>query len=286
MTSFRKEKDKIMLNYALSEVTILVNGNSVANHHKDGKVYVEAKEGSEYEISIKNHGSSRILAVTSVDGLNVLTGEQASTEDSGYVIAGYSACRIKGFRYNDEKVGAFKFVKKSQSYAKSKKDGSVVNCGVIGVVVYDEHQPYVDWTITSTNNGFYNQRDGGTGAPLKWMEPYTTCTADSCGLDADYSSGLSKTVSCNSLSAGTAVNYSNTSNVLRSFDMGSGWGKAKESKVTSTEFTRGTKTQRFEIYYASREALIDMGVIQPKMNQVAFPKSFPKYAKPPSGWIE
>lgn len=280
-----------MLNYALSEVTILVNGNSVAKYHKDGKVYVEAKEGSEYEISIKNHGSSRILAVTSVDGLNVLTGEQSSTEDSGYVIGGYSACRIKGFRYNDERVGAFKFVKKSQSYAKSKKDGSVVNCGVIGVVVYEEHQPYTDWVITSTGTGpFYNQRDGGVGAPLKWMEPYTTCTAGNVGLNADYSSqtrGGIGAISCKSLSsAGQAVNYSNSSNVLRSFDMGSGWGKSKESKVTSTEFTRGTKTQRFEIYYASREALIDMGVIQPKLNQVAFPKSFPKYAKPPSGWVE
>lgn len=282
MTSFRKEKDKIMLNYALSEVTILVNGNSVAKHHKDGKVYVEAKEGSEYEISIKNHGSSRILAVTSVDGLNVLTGEQASTEDSGYVVAGYSACRIKGFRYNDEKVGAFKFVKKSQSYAKSKKDGSVVNCGVIGVVVYDEHQPYVDWTITSTNNALYG--NGSSIQPMKWVpmnEPYSTCANGVGGISNDYSSkSLSSTVSCASL------NYSNTSNVLRSFDMGSGWGKSKESKVTSTEFTRGDKTQRFEIYYASRESLIDMGVIQPKMNQVTFPKSFPKYAKPPSGWVE
>lgn len=273
MTSFHKEKDTNMLNYAMSEVTILVNGNSVAKHHKDGKVYVEAKEGSEYEISIKNHGSSRILAVTSVDGLNVLTGEQASTEDSGYVIGGYSACRIKGFRYNDEKVGAFKFVKKSHSYAKSKKDGSVVNCGVIGVVVYEEYQPYSDWTITSTDNGFY--KDCGTSAaPLKWVAPYTTCTADSAGY--------MKSISCNSLNTNTPSPIS----ALRSFDMGSGWGKSKESKVTSTEFTRGTKTQQFEIYYASREALIDMGVIQPKMNQVAFPKSFPKYAKPPSGWVE
>lgn len=279
-----------MINYALSEVSILVNGNSVAKYHKDGKVYIEAKEGSEYEISIKNHGSSRILAVTSVDGLNVLTGEQASTEDSGYVIGGYSACRIKGFRYNDEKVGAFKFVKKSQSYAKSKKDGSVVNCGVIGVIVYEEHQPYTDWAITTTITGpFYNQRDGGSGAPLKLLESYTTCTADSCGLNTDYSSqtkGGIGAVSCNSLSSVTSLNYNDTSKVLRSFDMGSGWGKAKESKVTSTEFTRGEKTQRFEIYYASREALIDMGVIQPKMNQVAFPKSFPKYAKPPEGWVE
>lgn len=268
-----------MLNYALSEVTILVNGNSVAKHTKDGKVYVEAKEGSEYEISIKNHGSSRILAVTSVDGLNVLTGEQASTEDSGYVIAGYSACRIKGFRYNDEKVGAFKFVKKSQSYAKSKKDGSVVNCGVVGVVVYDENQPYIDWTVTST--GLCG--NGTTPEHMKLItmnEPYYT-RANGVGGSSDYSSkSQGNTMSCASL------NYNNTSNVLCSFDMGSGWGKSKESKVTSTEFTRGDKTQRFEIYYASREALIDMGVIQPKMNQVAFPKSFPKYANPPAGWVE
>ena len=266
-----------MLNYAMSEVTILVNGNAVAKHHKDGKVYIEAKEGSEYEISIKNHGSSRILAVASVDGLNVLTGEPASTEDSGYVISGYSACRIKGFRYNDERVGAFKFVKKSDSYAESKRDGSVVNCGVIGVVIYDEHQPHIDWTVITSDT---------SSDPMWYKDPYNiTCTTGLTGRSvgstkADYSSGI---VSC------ASTNYSNTTfnspSVLRSFDMGSGWGKSKESKVTSTEFTRGNNRGQFEIYYASREALIDMGVIQPKMNQVAFPKSFPKYAKPPVGWV-
>jgi hypothetical protein len=144
-------------------------------------------------------------------------------------------------------------------------------------MVYDEYQPYENWTVISTPK---------VETPITWYnEPYTTttCTKGLAGRGngstvADFAS--TGTVSCASL------NYSNTtSNVLRSFDMGSGWGKSKESKVTSTEFSRGNRHERFEIYYASREALIDMGVIQPKVNQVAFPKSFPKYAKPPSGWV-
>jgi hypothetical protein len=261
-----------MLNYALSEVSILVNGNSVAKYHKDGKVYVEAKEGSEYEISIKNHGPSRILAVASVDGLNVLTGEQSSIEDSGYVIGAYSSYRIKGFRYNDEKVGAFKFVKKSQSYAGSKNDGSIANCGVIGVIVYDEHQPYVDWTLTSTSTLISMNNDSSDSSyTLKSIEPYSSKT-----INASY---LSQTDGAEGLSCKSVAD-------VRSFDMGSGWGKSKESKVTKTEFTRGEKTQRFEIYYASRQSLISMGIIQPRTSQVAFPKSFPKYASPPPGWVE
>ena len=69
-------------------VDILVNGNSTAKYYKDGKVYVEAKDGSEYEILIKNNGFNKVLAVSSVDGLNVLNGEPSREVDSGYIING------------------------------------------------------------------------------------------------------------------------------------------------------------------------------------------------------
>jgi hypothetical protein len=253
----------MIINYASTEVNILVNGKSVAKYHKDGKVYIEAKEGSEYEIEVKNNGFARILAVASVDGLNVLTGEQASVDDAGYVVNSYTSCKIKGFRYSDDGVAAFTFTPKQNSYAASKDDNSVINCGVIGVIVYDEYDS-ATWTITSA------------GTTVNPLEDY--------GFYKGIPDKNSTTVTCLNADVNSEIKAMSSLRSVSSFDMGSGWGKSKESKVTSTKFIRGDVSKTFEIYYASRESLINMGVIQPKLNQVAFPKSFPKYATPPKGW--
>ena len=66
--------------------------------------------------------------------------------------------------------------------------------------------------------------------------------------------------------------------------MGSDWGTNKESKVTNVSFDRGQLVYSTDIYYASREALIEMGVPVIKEVQVAYPKSFNGYATPPKGW--
>lgn len=234
--------------YNPMDVNILVNGNSVAKYYKDGKTYIEAKDGSEYEIQIKNNHCQRVLAVASVDGLNVITGEPASIEDSGYVINPYDSFRIKGFRYSDEKVGAFKFVSKDKSYASEKQVSE--NCGVIGVKIFNDATSY---TVTGTNILKYTVEDIPSSP---YIQP----------LVCDKSYGSNVVMCCN-------------------FDMGSGWGSSKESKVTHTNFERGYVTHTFEFYYASRKALIDMGVIESSAPKISFPKSFPKYATPPKNWM-
>ena len=263
------------VNYSTCEASVLINGNSVATYTKDGKKYIEAKDGSEYEILIKNNGPNRILAVTSVDGLNVLTGESATPDDSGYVVSGYSNCRIKGFRYNDEKVGAFKFVKKENSYASSKQNNTDINCGVIGVIIYSEKVNYLITTNSPLDPSFYNVPDYN---PYRSM-PNWTCDNRPNLLGGCYTS----TVSCNNISDLKSDN-SLKSNSLK-FDMGSGWGKSKDSKVVDTEFEKGYALYTMDIYYASRQSLLDMGVIQSNVTQISFPKSFTKYATPPKGWV-
>ncbi len=234
-------------------VDILVNGNSTAKYYKDGKVFIEAKDGSEYEILIKNNSFNKILAVSSVDGLNVLSGEPSCENDGGYIINCYDSYRIKGFRYSDEKVGAFEFSKKENSYASSKSKEYSINCGVIGVRSYNEN---INYTI-STNS-----------VSTKWINLTTNgCTIDNTPI-----------ITC----AHNGVEHLS----LNSFDMGSSWGRSKESKVTPTDFDRGVISYSSDIYYASRGSLIEMGVIQTNKSQVAFPNSFPRYAIPPKGWKE
>jgi hypothetical protein len=71
----------------------------------------------------------------------------------------------------------------------------------------------------------------------------------------------------------------------KSFDMGSTWGQKVESKVVETNFEKGILAWSVDIYYASRQSLIDMGVPINVGHRVSFPQSFPnKYATPPLGW--
>jgi hypothetical protein len=51
--------------------------------------WIVGTPGHEYTIRIRNATGQRILAVPSVDGVNVITGETASPDQSGYVLDPY-----------------------------------------------------------------------------------------------------------------------------------------------------------------------------------------------------
>ena len=312
------------------DLNILVNGNRCKQYQHQGKTFIEAKNGSEYVIEIKNNHYKRILAVGSVDGLNVLTGKAASDTDTGYIIGAYSSEKIKGFRFSDDEWAMFKFGYKfdGKTYAQSKEDGSEKNCGVIGLRMFYEKEPIV--TTTIVNNPIYIQ-------PLQPLQPWPswtyntwTLTGSSGGLSGIGGTGLSAgnipstytsnvNYTCNnagetllssnnitSPGISTLVNdscFTNCSQDLepdlhayhgnikieqpkQEFDMGTCWGKTEYSKVHNVTFERGCLAQSFDIYYASREALINMGV--PITNKLAInlPKSFPNgYCTPPKGYV-
>ena len=70
------------------------------------------------------------------------------------------------------------------------------------------------------------------------------------------------------------------------FDMGTEFGRKERSTVKNVEFTRGCLASSFDIYYASREALIAMGVPITNELQVNLPQSFPNtYCTPPKNWV-
>ena len=287
----------------LYSVEILVNGKPVALHKHENKYFVQANEDSEYEIRIENNQNKRILAVCSIDWLNVIDGKEANKNGGGYVIDGYSNYRIKGYRVSDDKVAAFKFTKKEKSYVANK--GNVQNCGVIGVILYAEKikqpeiiekhyhhydtypwwpvypytRPYSPWYI-----GDMPMSCGSTGSnyiPLNGGGGTTYSITNSVGESYEsYSCNNNGKLSNN-------VNSLNCSVKAQSFDMGSKWGQPKESKVTDITFDRGDIVFSMDIYYASRQSLIDMGIPLIKQGKVSFPESFPnKYCEKPSGWNE
>jgi hypothetical protein len=113
-------------------------GRTLPTYAHRGRFYVEGAVGERYGIRVRNPTASRIEAVVSVDGLDVIDGEMASTGKRGYVIAPYADVTITGFRVSTQAVAAFRFSSVSRSYAGRK--GVARNVGVIGVAVFAERR--------------------------------------------------------------------------------------------------------------------------------------------------
>ena len=104
----------------------------------DGERHVAGEPGREYEIRLRNRAGGRVLAVTSVDGVNVITGKTASPSQSGYVLDPWGLVDIDGWRKSMDQVAAFYFTALPDSYAA--RTGRPDNVGVIGVALFRERE--------------------------------------------------------------------------------------------------------------------------------------------------
>lgn len=335
-------------------VDILINDKPIRKFPHNDKLFVEAHKGAEYSIRIKNNTWQRILAVCSVDGLDILNGKPAEENGNGYVINGYGSLKADGFRVSNEKVAKFLFDYKGGSYATSKQDGSDRNVGVIGVRIFTEkvkplppppvvireehhhHDHYPNgWPWYNRPYWYDNTtiwcggltRDGDTasyGTSCNSMGNMaggnsTLDMADECLYSRDSiptkgapssarkrsftklstTTGQSAKVGaqCMNFMGNPSAASNSPDNVLRAmncaqnaqllgFDMGTKWGEAKESRVIEVEFEKGILALTTNIYYASRQSLIEMGVPFGNEKQVSFPEPFKdgKYAEPPKNW--
>src|SRR6185437_15870484 len=118
------------------DVVDRASGATLPVYVKDGQRYVVGTPGHEYAIRIRNDTRERALVVTSVDGVNVVTGETASPDQSGYVIDAGDRVEIAGWRRSLERTSAFYFTDLGDSYAA--RTGRPGDVGVIGVAVFRE----------------------------------------------------------------------------------------------------------------------------------------------------
>jgi hypothetical protein len=103
-------------------------------HH--GRLFIAGQPGARYSLRLTNHTDGRVLLVLSVDGVNVLTGETANYDQSGYVLKAYQTYDVSGWRKSDTEVAAFTFAPLPQSYAA--RTGRPTDVGVIGMAVFKE----------------------------------------------------------------------------------------------------------------------------------------------------
>ena len=92
--------------------------------------------GHRYSVRMTNRTGGRVLTVLSVDGVNAITGQTASPNQSGYVLSPWESAEIAGWRKSDNEIAQFNFTALPDSYAS--RTGRPANVGVIGVAVFTE----------------------------------------------------------------------------------------------------------------------------------------------------
>jgi hypothetical protein len=120
----------------LADVAIYdrADGRNLPVYESGGHWFVAGRPGNEYRIIIRNRDRGDLLAVVSVDGVNVVTGETAASAQSGYVVEGGRTLSIAGWRKSLEQIAAFYFTDPGDSYAAL--TGRPGNLGVIGVALF------------------------------------------------------------------------------------------------------------------------------------------------------
>jgi len=112
------------------------NGEALPTYGQRDRFYVQGNANERYVIRIANPTDRRVEAVVSVDGLDVIDGENGDLRKRGYIVPAYGETRIEGFRTSTMDVATFRFSAVSGSYAAQK--GKARNVGVIAVALFEE----------------------------------------------------------------------------------------------------------------------------------------------------
>jgi hypothetical protein len=245
---------------ALANVSIIdrSTGQTLPVYRYRGEYWVAGNPGSKYSIAVNNRLGERVLAVMSVDGVNVLNGDTASTDQTGYVFNRYQRYEVAGWRKSDREIAAFTFVASPRSYAE--RTGRPDNVGTIGVALFREkYEPprYVE----PQPRYRYEQNDSFKRAPAE---------SDSA-LSRAAPPAPASTPAPSKESAKSRVFESERSEVAgvtgqRVEDkLGTGHGAREWSSITRTHFERASNTpaEVITIRYDSPANLISMGVIPP-----------------------
>ena len=215
-------------------------------HLHQGRHYVVGHPGNEYEIRLRNRQRSDILAVVSVDGVDVITGDSADWQHSGYVLGPQQGFGVKGWRKSLERTAAFYFTALPDSYAA--RTGRPDHVGVIGVAVFRKRpEPVVHFAPPPRLSRSAEAEILPPAAAAEDRSPAEPARAEAPAIAAQKSARL-----------------------------GTGHGRHETSVVTYTEFERATATpaEIITIYYDSHRNLVAQGVI-PGPSLAARPDPFP-----------
>jgi len=231
----------------LADVTVVdrQSGVTLPVYYHQGEYWVAGRPGARYAIAVRNKMGERVLAVTSVDGVNVLNGETAAWGQTGYVFGSYQQYQITGWRKSSSEVAAFEFSAASDSYAE--RTGRPGHVGVIGVALFRESLPE---PVAQAPEVYRRNESDSEKSAARVREAPSTLSAQSApsaaGQAADRSESLARSMPAPAPKLGTSH------------------GQREESTVSHTSFARqqSQPNETIRIRYDSRENLVASGVIR------------------------
>jgi len=252
----------------LAEINVVdrATGTTLPVYQHRGEYWVAGQPGARYAIAVRNLGGERLLAVTSVDGINVLSGASAGYQQTGYVFGGYASYEIAGWRKSDSEIAAFEFAAAGDSYAA--QTGRPAQVGVIGVALFKERVPE-PVAQAAMANGMLGRNDAAN-SPGRAREEGAPAPASPAALPA--ASPAAKSLALNEAQSSRAAD----SAMAPAQRLGTGHGQRETSVVSHTGFERAQAqpNEVIRIRYDSRESLMAMGVI-PDVSRRS-PKPFPQ----------
>jgi hypothetical protein len=233
-------------------------GSALTLYERDGRRYVVGAPGNEYTVRIRNCTGRRILAVTSVDGVNVITGDTASPDQSGYVIEPWGSVEIAGWRKSMSHTAAFYFTNLGDSYAA--RTGRPFDVGVIGVAVFAERaEPVV--SRRQRIAGGSREESADHAGRLGTMPASAPVEAEASSAER---------------AANEAVAGAPAAPLAK---LGTGHGRTESSSARQVSFVRATTepAQLLAVQYDRYENLAALGIVPQRPAHVArqAPRPFP-----------
>jgi hypothetical protein len=131
--------ERVIRTYPDFQIEVLVNGRPLAEYYARGRTYVEALQGAEYELRLRNSSPDRVAVALSVDGLNTIDARHTSAWNaSKWVIEPYQTITISGWQMSSERARRFYFTNERDSYGA--KLGQTADLGVISAVFFRERR--------------------------------------------------------------------------------------------------------------------------------------------------
>jgi pyruvate/2-oxoglutarate dehydrogenase complex dihydrolipoamide acyltransferase (E2) component len=243
----------------LADVTVVDRntGATLPLYYSQGEYWVPGTPGARYAISVRNQLGERVMAVTSVDGVNVLSGATAAWGQTGYVFGAYANYQITGWRKSSSEVAAFEFSAASDSYAE--RTGRPNQVGVIGVALFRERlpepvaQPWSPPLYRQERDSKESRSDTSNAPPAPAPAPTTAAPAAPAAAEQS------------SMARGRLADALAQSNAAApTAKLGTAHGQREGSYVEHTNFERqqSQPNEIIRIRYDSRENLIALGVIR------------------------
>jgi len=278
--------------YAEVEIVDRVDGRVLPVYRKDGQAWVVGTPGREYSVRIRSINGGRLLAVTSVDGVNVISGETASPAQSGYVLDPYASVDIAGWRKNLARTAAFYFTDLPDSYAA--RTGRPDNVGVVGVAVFRERIPPVPGKIGQSRANEMDGADAPSAYPPASGARREAAAGDAAAGGVTAESKAEEAVSPDARGRLEAQRSQQTSPLYApvpaappAAKLGTGHGRNETSHAQMVAFERDSSqpAEVITIRYDRRENLVAMSVLPPPVahappRPTPFP-AWPRFAPDP-----